>query len=63
MISLLAVAVVFFPLGAPFAAALDVIIYAGAIMMLFVFAVMLLDVRAQKPRADPVGAPGWGRRS
>lgn len=42
--SLLAVAVVFFTLGAPFAAALEVIVYAGAIMVLFVFVVMLLNL-------------------
>ena len=44
IVSLLAVAVVFFVLGAPFAAALEVIIYAGAIMVLFIFVVMLLNV-------------------
>jgi len=42
--SLLAVALVFFVLGAPFAAALEVIIYAGAIMVLFVFVVMMLNL-------------------
>ncbi len=57
VISLFAVAVVFFTLGAPFVAALEVIVYAGAIMMLFVFAVMLLDVRAQA--APPVPARAW----
>ena len=44
IVSLLAVAVVFFGLGAPFAAALEVIIYAGAIMVLFVFVIMLLNL-------------------
>ena len=44
IVSLLAVALVFFALGAPFAAALEVIIYAGAIVVLFLFAVMLLDL-------------------
>jgi NADH-quinone oxidoreductase subunit J len=43
VVSLLAAAVIFFTLGAPFAAALEVIIYAGAIMVLFVFAVMMLS--------------------
>lgn len=43
VVSLLAVAVAFYILGAPFVAALEVIIYAGAIMVLFVFAVMLLN--------------------
>lgn len=44
MVSLLAVAVVFYVLGAPFAAALEVIIYAGAIMVLFVFVVMMMNL-------------------
>ncbi len=44
IVSLLAVAVIFFTLGAAFAAALEVIIYAGAIMVLFVFAIMLLNL-------------------
>lgn len=42
IVSLFGVAVVFFLLGAPFVAALEVIVYAGAIMVLFVFAIMLL---------------------
>ena len=44
VVSLLSVAVIFYTLGAPFAAALEVIIYAGAIMVLFVFVVMLLNL-------------------
>lgn len=44
IVSLLAVAVVFLVLGAPFVAALEVIVYAGAIMVLFVFVVMMLDL-------------------
>ncbi len=44
IVSLLAVAMVFFTLGAPFLAALEVIIYAGAIMVLFVFVVMILNL-------------------
>lgn len=44
IISLLAVAVIFFLLGAPFAAALEVLIYAGAIMVLFVFVIMMLNL-------------------
>ena len=47
IVSLLAVAVIFFTLGAAFAAALEVITYAGAIMVLFVFVVMLLNVGPQ----------------
>lgn len=44
IISLLAVAVVFFLLGAPFAAALEIVIYAGAIMVLFIFVIMMLNL-------------------
>ena len=44
IVSLLAVALVFFVLGALFAAALEVIIYAGALMVLFVFVVMMFNL-------------------
>ena len=44
IISLLAVAVIFYLLGAPFAAALEVVVYAGAIMVLFMFVVMMLNL-------------------
>ena len=43
IVSLL-VAMIFFMLGAPFAGALEVIVYAGAIMVLFVFVVMMLNM-------------------
>jgi NADH-quinone oxidoreductase subunit J len=44
IISLLAVAIVFYIIGAPFLAALELIIYAGAIMVLFLFVVMMLNI-------------------
>ncbi len=44
IVSLLGVAVIFFVVGAPFVAALEVIVYAGAIMVLFVFAIMMLNM-------------------
>ena len=44
VVSLLAVALIFYLLGAPFIAVLEVIIYAGAIMVLFVFVVMVLNL-------------------
>lgn len=44
IVSLLAVALIFFRLGAPFIAALEVITYAGAIMVLFLFVVMMLNL-------------------
>jgi NADH-quinone oxidoreductase subunit J len=43
IVSFLAVAMMFVFLGAPFVAALEVIIYAGAIMVLFLFVVMMLN--------------------
>jgi NADH-quinone oxidoreductase subunit J len=42
--SILSVAVVFVALGAPYVAALEVIVYAGAILVDFVFVVMLLSL-------------------
>lgn len=44
IVSLLAVSMLFFSLGAPFAGVLEIIIYAGAIMVLFVFVVMMLNL-------------------
>jgi NADH-quinone oxidoreductase subunit J len=44
VLSLLAVAVVFFSLGAPFVALLEAIVYDGAIMVLFLFVVMMLNL-------------------
>jgi NADH-quinone oxidoreductase subunit J len=44
IVSLLAIALIFFLMGAPFAALLEVIVYAGAIMVLFVFVVMMLNL-------------------
>ena len=52
IVSLLAVALVFFTLGAPFAAALEVIIYAGAIMVLFVFVMMMLNLGSAAARQE-----------
>ena len=65
VVSLLAVAVVFYTLGAPFVAALEVIIYAGAIIVLFLFTVMLLNVGRQAegdepPRLRPISFLGPG---
>lgn len=44
VVSFLAVAMIFLSLGAPFVAVLEVIIYAGAIMVLFIFVVMMLNL-------------------
>ena len=42
--SLVGMGVIFFTLGAPFAAALEIIVYAGAIMVLFLFVIMMLSL-------------------
>lgn len=44
ILSLLAVSVIFYVLGAPFAAVLEAIVYAGAIMVLFLFVIMMLNL-------------------
>ena len=59
VVSLLSVAVIFFLLGAPFAAALEVIIYAGAIMVLFIFVVMMLHLGGPSIKQEQV----WLKRS
>jgi len=47
IISLLSISGVFFSIGAFFAGALEVIIYAGAIIVLFVFVIMMLNISDQ----------------
>lgn len=44
IVSLLAVAGIMFILGAPFAGALEIVVYAGAILVLFVFVIMMLNL-------------------
>jgi NADH-quinone oxidoreductase subunit J len=51
--SFFSTALIFYLLGAPFLAALEIIIYAGAIMILFIFIIMTLPDRPQP----------WARRS
>jgi NADH-quinone oxidoreductase subunit J len=48
IVSLLSVALIFFVIGAPFIAALEVIIYAGAIMVVLIFVVMMLNPAEQE---------------
>jgi NADH-quinone oxidoreductase subunit J len=47
VVSFMALSVVFFILGAPFAAALEVIIYAGAIVVLIIFVIMMLNLKEE----------------
>jgi NADH-quinone oxidoreductase subunit J len=48
ILSLLSISVIFYIIGAPFAAALEVIVYAGAIMVLFIFVVMMLNIGMER---------------
>ncbi|MFI5268788.1 MAG: NADH-quinone oxidoreductase subunit J [Chloroflexota bacterium] len=60
IVSLLATAVAIFALGAEFLAALEVIIYAGAIMVLFVFVTMMLNLGDAAQRQEQAWQPGRG---
>jgi NADH-quinone oxidoreductase subunit J len=57
IVTLCSLAVIFGLLGSPFIAALQVIVYAGAIMVLFLFVLMLLNVKREQD------APGRGGRA
>ncbi len=61
IVSLLAVAIVIFLSGAPFAAALEAIIYAGAIMVLFVFVIMILNMGSEAEEQEKawLGPLNW----
>lgn len=59
VVSLLSVALIFLLLGAPFVAATEVIIYAGAIMVLFVFVVMMLSMGPGGDRRPSTSVAGW----
>jgi NADH-quinone oxidoreductase subunit J len=52
VISFLAIAVVFFVLGAPFVAALEVIVYAGAIVVLIIFVIMMLNLKSESTEQE-----------
>jgi NADH-quinone oxidoreductase subunit J len=47
IVTLCSLSVIFALLGSPFIAALQVIVYAGAIMVLFLFVLMLLNVKRE----------------
>jgi len=61
IVSLLSVSLIFLLLGAPFAAALEVIVYAGAIMVLFVFVIMMLNAGADAAKQERqwLSPAGW----
>ena len=53
VLSFFGTAMLFYLLGAPFLAALEIIIYAGAIMVLFLFIIMMIRVEKQPGRFFP----------
>ena len=58
VVSFLGSGVLFYLLGAPFLAAVEIIIYAGAIMVLFLFVVMMFRIEKVEPRGYPLRQ--WG---
>jgi len=58
ILSLLAISVIFYLLNAPFIAALEVIIYAGAIMVLFIFVTMMLNIGVEPEEEKKWMNPG-----
>lgn len=61
IVSFFSVALIFFVLGAAFVAALEIIIYAGAIMVLFVFVIMMLNLgpQAQEQESQWLKPKAW----
>ena len=57
--SFFALAVIFYLLGAPVVAVFEVIIYAGAIMVLFLFVIMMLDLGHPEKALMPGGRDWW----
>jgi len=53
VVSFFGLAVCYVLLSAPFIAAIQVIVYAGAILVLFLFVLMLLNVPQEEHRGDP----------
>jgi NADH-quinone oxidoreductase subunit J len=53
VLSFFCLALIFFMMGAPLVAALEVLVYAGAIMVLFLFIVMMLEMGTPKRRLTP----------
>ncbi len=59
VVALIALALIFYLLGAQFAAALEIIIYGGAIMVLFIFVVMLLGPLADERERSWMTPTAW----
>jgi NADH-quinone oxidoreductase subunit J len=58
VVSFLAVAIVFYVLGAPFIAALEIIVYAGAIVVLIIFVIMMLNLKQESVEQEKMWLTG-----
>jgi len=56
VMSFIALAALFVTLDATFIGIIQILVYAGAVMVLFLFIIMLLDLRTEKSRRLNVGA-------
>src|ERR1700712_2479830 len=59
VLTLFSMAVLFILLGAPFLGALQILVYAGAIVVLFLFVIMLLNVQKEETAHIDRGVQGW----
>jgi NADH-quinone oxidoreductase subunit J len=59
VVVLFCMAVLFVLLGAPFLAALQVLLYTGAILVLFLFVIMLLNIGRERAPVTPRLAQRW----
>jgi len=59
ILSFFSLALIFYMMGAPLVAVLEVIVYAGAIMVLFLFIVMMLDMGVERAMKFPF-LTTWG---
>ena len=59
VLTLLSTAVLFVLLGSPFLAVLQILLYTGAILVLFLFVIMLLNVGRERPLPGRVPTQTW----
>ena len=59
VLTLFSTAVLYVLLGAPFLGALQILVYAGAIVVLFLFVIMLLNVQKEESAHAGAGAQRW----
>lgn len=60
VVSFLGLAALFISLNAYFIGTIQILVYAGAIMVLFLFIIMLLDLKAEKERRYNLATTGGG---